>query len=82
MVSEALAAIDEPFQVETLSITNGNLTYSERMVVGAWLRACSYVRSRQPFPWMASPTAGKHSAAIQLRAQGDFADRMPACSRC
>ena len=35
MVHEALAAIRQPLQVDRLSITNGHLTYCERVVAGA-----------------------------------------------
>ena len=35
MVDEALAAIRPPLQLDLLSITDGNLTYGERVVAGA-----------------------------------------------
>jgi len=35
MVHEALATIPVPFQIDTLSITNGRITYRERVVAGA-----------------------------------------------
>ena len=35
MVHEALAAIRQPLQIDSLSITNGHLTYCERVVAGA-----------------------------------------------
>ena len=35
MVHEALAAIRQPLQVDSLSITNGHLTYCERVAAGA-----------------------------------------------
>ena len=35
MVSEVLAAISQPLRVDRLSVTNGHLTYCERVVAGA-----------------------------------------------
>ena len=35
MLHEALAAIPKPFQIESLTLTNGNLRYCERVVAGA-----------------------------------------------
>ena len=35
MVHEALTSIRQPLRIDSLSITNGNLTYCERMVAGA-----------------------------------------------
>lgn len=35
MVHEALASIRQPLQIDSLTLTNGRLTYCERLAIGA-----------------------------------------------
>ena len=72
MVHEALAAIRQPLQVDSLSITNGRLTYRERVVAGADPGVLTFGAVSISVEGIAN--RGEASAAIQLRAQGDFMD--------
>ena len=72
MVHEALAAIRQPLQVDSLSITNGHLTYCERLVVGADPGVLTFGAVSLSVEGIAN--RGEAAAAIQLRAQGDLMD--------
>jgi hypothetical protein len=70
MVQEALAAIRQPFQVESLSITNGHLEYCERLAVGADPAVLTFGAVSLFVEGIAN--RGEATAAIQLRGQGDL----------
>ena len=70
MVHEALAAIREPLQVDRLTITNGHLTYSERVVAGADPGVLTVAAVNVSVEGIANQ--GEATAAIQLRGQGDL----------
>ena len=70
MVHEALAAIRQPLQVDSLSITNGHLTYCERVVAGADPGVLTFGAVSMYVEGIAN--RGEASAAILLQAQGDF----------
>jgi hypothetical protein len=70
MVHEALAAIRQPLQVDSLSITNGHLTYRERVVAGADPGVLTFGAVSMSVEGIAN--RGEASAAIRLQAQGDF----------
>jgi len=70
MVHEALAAIRQPLQVDRLSITNGHLTYSERLVVGADPAVLTFGAVSMSVEGIAN--RGEATAAVQLQAQGDL----------
>ena len=72
MVHEALAAIPQPLQVDSLSITNGRLTYRERVVAGADPGVLTFGAVSISVEGIAN--RGEASAAIQLRGQGDLMD--------
>jgi hypothetical protein len=70
MVHEALAAIRQPVQLDTLSITNGSLRYCERVVAGADPGVLTFAAVNLSAEGIAN--RGQASAAILLRAQGNF----------
>ena len=70
MVHEALAAIRQPLQVDSLSITNGHLTYCERVVAGADPGVLTVAAVNMFAEGIAN--RGEAAAAIQLRGQGDL----------
>jgi hypothetical protein len=70
MVHEALAAIRQPLQVDSLSITNGHLTYCERVVAGANPGVLTFGAVSLFVEGIAN--RGEATAAIQLRGQGDL----------
>jgi hypothetical protein len=70
MVHEALAAIRQPLQIDSLSITNGHLTYCERVVAGADPGVLTFAAVNMSVEGIAN--RAKATAAILLRAQGDF----------
>ena len=70
MVHEALAAIRQPLQVDSLSITNGHLTYCERVVAGANPGVLTFGSVSLFAEGIAN--RGEAAAAIQLRGQGDL----------
>jgi hypothetical protein len=70
MVHEALAAIRQPVQVDSLSITNGDLRYCERVVAGAAPGVLTVGAVNVSVEGIAN--RGETGAAIQLRAQGDL----------
>jgi len=72
MVHEALAGIRQPFQVDNLSITNGHLTYCERVVAGADPGVLTFAAVSMSAEGISN--RGEASAAILLQAQGDFMD--------
>jgi len=72
MVHEALAAIRQPLQVDSLSITNGHLTYCERLAVGANPGVLTFGAVSLFAEGIAN--RGEAAAAIQLRGQGDLMD--------
>jgi hypothetical protein len=68
MVNEALAAIRQPLQVDSLSITNGCLRYCERVVAGAAPGVLTISAVNMSAEGIAN--RGPASAAILLRGQG------------
>jgi hypothetical protein len=70
MVHEALAAIRQPLQIDSLSITNGHLTYSERVVAGADPGVLTFAAVDMVVEGIAN--RGEPTATVQLRAQGDL----------
>jgi hypothetical protein len=72
MVHEALAGIRQPFQVDNLSITNGHLTYCERVVAGADPGVLTFAAVSMSADGISN--RGEASAAILLQAQGKFMD--------
>ena len=70
MVHEALAAILEPLQVDHLSITDGRATYCERVLAGAEPGVLTFGAINLSADGIAN--RGPPSAAILLRAQGEF----------
>ena len=70
MVHEALAAIRQPVQIDNLSITNGHLTYRERVVAGADPGVLTLASVNMSVTGIAN--RGPATAAIQLRGQGDL----------
>jgi hypothetical protein len=72
MVHEALAAIRQPLQIESLSITNGRFRYCERLAVGADPAVLTFGAVSLSAEGIAN--RGEPTAAIQLRGQGDLMD--------
>jgi hypothetical protein len=72
MVHEALAAIRQPLQVESLSITNGSLRYCERVAAGADPGVLTFGAVSLSVEGIAN--RGEASTAIRLQAQGDLMD--------
>jgi hypothetical protein len=70
MVHEALAAIRQPLQVDSLSITNGHFEYCERLAVGADPAVLTFGAVSLFAEGIAN--RGEATAAIQLRGQGDL----------
>jgi hypothetical protein len=70
MVHEALAAIRQPLQVDSLSITNGRLRYCERLVAGADPAVLTISGANLLAEGIAN--RGAAPAAIQVRAQGEL----------
>jgi hypothetical protein len=70
MVHEALAAIREPLQIDRLTITNGHLAYSERVVAGARPGVLTFAALNISAEGIAN--RGDATAAIQLWGQGEF----------
>jgi hypothetical protein len=72
MVHEALAAIRQPLQIDSLSITNGNLKYCERLAVGAEPGVLTISKINLSAEGIAN--RGEAPAAILLRGQGNLMD--------
>ena len=72
MVHEALAAIRQPLQVDSLNITNGNLRYCERVVAGADPGVLTLAAVNVSVESITNH--GEASAAILVRAQGNLMD--------
>jgi hypothetical protein len=72
MVHEALAAIRLPLQLDSLTITNGHLTYCERLVVGADPGVLTVAALSMSVAGIAN--RGAASAAIRFQAQGELMD--------
>jgi hypothetical protein len=72
MVNEALAAIRQPLQIDSLSVTNGSLRYGERVVAGADPGVLTISAVNVSVEGIAN--RGPASAAIVLRGQGDLMD--------
>ncbi len=70
MVHEALAAILQPVQVASLSITNGYVKYCEQVVAGADPGVLTFAAVNMSVEGIANH--GEASAAILLRGQGDL----------
>src|ERR1039458_6322556 len=70
MVHEALAAIRQPLQVGSLSITNGHFEYCERLAVGADPAVLTFGAVSLFVEGIAN--RGETTAAIQLQGQGDL----------
>ncbi|MBN2507713.1 MAG: DUF748 domain-containing protein [Verrucomicrobia bacterium] len=70
MVHEALAAICQPLQVDSLSITNGHLAYCERLAVGAASAVLTFGAVSMSAEGIAN--RGEATAAVKVQAQGDL----------
>ena len=68
MVDQALAAIRPPLQLDLLSITDGHLTYGERVVVGAAPGVLTFTALEMRAEDITN--RGGAAAAIRLKAQG------------
>jgi hypothetical protein len=72
MVNEALAALGQPLQVDSLSVTNGCVRYCEQMVPGANPGVLTISEVNMSAQGIAN--RGAASAAIMLRGQGQLMD--------
>jgi hypothetical protein len=72
MVIEALAAIRQPLQIDSLNITNGTVRYCERLVAGAEPGVLTIGAVNASVEGIAN--RGGPSAAIRLRGQGELMD--------
>ncbi|MGA2079803.1 MAG: DUF748 domain-containing protein [Holophaga sp.] len=72
MVDEALAAIRPPLQLDLLSITDGHLTYGERVTAGAAPGVLTFTALDLRAEDITN--RGGASAAIRLKAQGKLMD--------
>ena len=72
MMHEALAAIRLPLQFDSLTITNGHLTYCERLAVGADPGVLTVAALSMSVAGIAN--RGAASAAIRFQAQGELMD--------
>jgi hypothetical protein len=70
MVHEALAAIQQPFRLDRLIITNGHLRYCERMAVGADPAVLTFTDVSFCVEGIAN--RGGPTDAIQVQVQGDL----------
>jgi hypothetical protein len=70
MLPEALAAIRQPLQVDSLSITNAHLKYGERVVAGADPGVLTFAVVNLSVEGLAN--RGDASAAIRLQGQGEL----------
>jgi len=70
MVHEALAAIQPPFQVDQLSVTNGLITYAERATPGADSAVLTFDAVSLSVAGIANH--GQPTATIELQGQGDL----------
>jgi hypothetical protein len=72
MVHEALASIQQTLQIDSLSITNGQFRYCERLAVGADPAVVTFGAVSLSVEGIAD--RGEPTAATQLRGQGDLMD--------
>jgi hypothetical protein len=72
MVHEALAAIPKPLQIDSLSITDGYLKYSEQVVAGADPGVLTFTAVNMSIKGIAN--RGEDSTAILIQGQGKLMD--------
>jgi hypothetical protein len=72
MVHEALASIQQPLQIDSLTLTNGRLTYCERLAIGAEPAVLTFAAVSLSVENIAN--RGEPAASILLRGQGDLMD--------
>jgi hypothetical protein len=72
MVHEALASIRQPLQIDSVTITNGHLTYCERLAIGAEPAVLTFAAVSLAVENIAN--RGEPAASILLRGQGDLMD--------
>jgi hypothetical protein len=72
MVHEALASIRQLLRIDSLSLTNGRLTYRERVVAGAEPGVLTFAAVSLSAEGIAN--RGEAAAAIRLQGQGQFMD--------
>jgi hypothetical protein len=70
MVHEALAAIQQPLQIDSLSITNGQVNYCERRTAAAAPGVLTFAAVNLSVESIAN--RGKATDTMRLRAQGDL----------
>jgi hypothetical protein len=70
MVHEALASIQHPLQIDSVTITNGRLTYCERLAIGAEPAVLTFAAVSLAVENIAN--RGEPAASILLRGQGDL----------
>lgn len=72
MVNEALSAIRQPLQIDTLSITDGYIRYCERLVAGSDPGVLTFTAVNMSVEGIAN--RGKSPSSILLRAQCNLMD--------
>jgi len=72
MVHEALASIRQPLQIDSVTITNGHLTYCERLAIGAGPAVLTFAAVSLSVENIAN--RGEPASSILLRGQGDLMD--------
>jgi hypothetical protein len=72
MVHEALAAIPQPLQIDSLGVTDGSLRYCEQVVAGGDPAVLTFTAVNMSAEGVAN--RGNASAAIVLHAQGNLMD--------
>jgi len=72
MAHEALAQIRQPLRVDSLTLANGRLTYSEREVLGAHPAVLTFGAVSMSLAGIAN--RGGATAALSLKAQGNLMD--------
>ncbi len=72
MVHEALASIRQPLQIDSLSITNGQFRYCERLAVGADPAVVTFGEVSLSVEGIAN--RGEPTAILKLRGQGNLMD--------
>ena len=72
MVHEALAAIRQPLQIDSLSVTGGHLRYGERVAAGAAPGVLTVGAVRIAAEGIAN--RARDAAAIRIQAEGDLMD--------
>ncbi len=70
MLHEALAAIQQPLQIDSLSVTNAHLRYCERLAIGAEPAVLTFAAVSLSVEGISN--RGETTSAIRVRGQGDL----------